>query len=698
MKKFKRFVVILVCTLLIFERSVVFSFAQEVETTPTPTPAPTEEPVSQSLVVTATPTATPTETPSEATITDSASVTNNVDSTANTGQNVIVVVTPTSTPMVTPEGLEPTPEVSPTVSLTPTPEPTSLPEESASSTPFSTSSPTPIPQIETGDVLTVANVENEVNTNTVNSEFVNHTLNIYLSDEAHDIDLNLLSQNVIVKVFGQDENFGEVVSVAAYSIDNFAYVENNIAADANTGGNNIEGAQAGEIVTGDAYSAISLLNKVNTNIVNSRVHVVTINIFGSLTGNIILPDSSRPPSEPCCPATLIAENSAIVVNNISSEANSGENTVTALENKAEIITGNAKSVVNVYNLINTNIVNSYFNHFKVNNMGEWAGSFLGWNKSAEELKTEQICDNCNNNLVLGSSAEVINEVASRANTGKNSVSGEEGKIKTGNAFSSTSIINLINTNIINSSGFVGFINIFGRLIGDIGGTEMFPDLSPEPSAEPASEPEPEVAPETQTQNSPQKEAGGKLEVVHKTNVGTHVLPGDTVTFFVKTKNPGTGIVYGTKLTIELLKNGKSYGGAVFNLGDIKPGKAVNLTTGLVLSKNAKGGEYTARVSAAGVVGPDDGQIFASSESKFLLLASTPIVSGVSASENLPPVTTPQILGDTAPTPAFDAYKWLKLYFYLLGSYLVAKSYQKRNEFVLPVVRKVRAFALHLFSL
>ncbi|KKU10299.1 MAG: hypothetical protein UX13_C0015G0008 [Candidatus Woesebacteria bacterium GW2011_GWB1_45_5] len=378
-------------------------------------------------------------------------------------------------------------------------------------------------------------MDNEVNTNIVNSEFINHTLNIYLSDGVGDVDLNLLAQNAVAKVYGEDQNLGETVSVTAYSIDNFAYVENNIEAEADTGGNEIDSSGEGEISTGNAYSSTSVLNKVNTNVVNSQIHIITINIFGSLTGNIILPSSGGLSQEGCCQASIVSENVAIVVNNVSGQANTGQNQIVSSGGEAEIETGNAKVAVNVYNLVNTNIVNSYFNYFEINNMGEWSGSFLGWNEN-QAPPQNQSCDGCTGDLSLGNSAEVVNNVSSSANTGENSINGGGAKIKTGNAYAGISIVNLVNTNIINSVGFIGFINIFGRLLGDVGGSQYFSESIEIPEE---TEDVTEVQASQESQEPSQKESGGTLEVSHSHNVGTHVLPGDTVTFFAKVKNPGT---------------------------------------------------------------------------------------------------------------------------------------------------------------
>ena len=153
------------------------------------------------------------------------------------------------------------------------------------------------------------------------------------------------------------------------------------------------------------------------------------------------------------------------------------------------------------------------------------------------------------------------------------------------------------------------------------------------------------------------------------------------------------------MTIELFKGGVSYGGASYNLGDIKPQKLAKLTTGLVLSRDAKGGVYTAKVSVMGNVGPDNSQISALSESTFLILGNNNVadlVGSVLASDDSP--SDPEIMGaGTITSSGFDAENTIGTYLYLLAFYMIARTYQKR-DLIIPAARKFKSFALHLFSL
>lgn len=572
---------------------------------PTPTPVP-DETVSQNSEPSVSPTPIP-----DLDINNEAEVVNEIASTANTGENLIEGPTPT-------------------LSLEPTSEPETI-----------TPSPTPSPAIiNTGDAVSIVEAENSVNSTQVNSQVINQTLNIFVPQNG-DINLAAVSFFVANTVFSQNNN-EPVINVSVIDNQNFTYLSNDIVSSANTGDNTINGAQEAVITTGNAYSVVSLLNQVNTTFIGSTLHLVTINIFGTVNGNILLPEFDGSQVS-CCGEAVQIESSAQVSNNVNSEAVSGQNSIITSDS-AGIVTGDAASAVNVVNIINTNFINVVFSQLFINTFGSWTGDFLGWdnlgfltgggNLSLETTNTAGSpgdgggCLGCPDEVSVGNEAKVTNNVSSTANTGGNLVNGGEATIKTGKAYSAISVINFVNSSIINSLGFFGFINIFGFLDGDIGGASMF-------ASDQVTEPEPTSGSKTEAASSQSeekpfvREEGGLLQVSLNDNIGTHVLPGDTITFFAKVKNPGTAKVYDTKLKISLIKDGVDMGGGIFKIGDIEAGKGFKVTTGLVLSKEAKMGNYIAYAQAWGLVGPADTEISAFGETAFLI-GSTGYVSRVPA--------------------------------------------------------------------
>ncbi len=239
-----------------------------------------------------------------------------------------------------------------------------------------------------------------------------------------------------------------------------------------------------------------------------------------------------------------------------------------------------------------------------------------------------------------------------------------GTITTGNAVSAVSLTNLVNTVLYRTTAFFGFINIFGTWNGNVGDAASLAAASSDPPADP------EIAQASMVStNAGAQDSGGQLSVTNSNNVGAFVNPGDTVTFFVNIKNPGTGHVYNASLYLHLLKDGKDVGGQTFPLGTIDPGHGYNVTTGFVLSKMTPGGVYTARAMVSGNVGPSNDSISSFSDSAFIVSGS---VLGASSDTGSGPMvvsgsipTKVQVLGTTTRAAADNANILLALLILLL---------------------------------
>ncbi len=664
----------------------------------------------------------------ETEISDEAEVINNVDSEAISGENSINQPSPTPTPILDSPSesskeeseleseLPLSEEVVVEPSVTPTPE-TSLPPENSLKPEISESFPASsggLTTVETAPAISIVEAENSVNSNEINSQVLYQTLNIFIH-QGGGIDLAATPLAIAANVFEQKNN-QPVINVLAIDNQNFAYLSNDVVSFANSGGNTAENTGKAVINTGDAYSVVSLLNKVNTTIVDSVIHVVTINIFGVVDGDIILPELSSEKGG-CegnnCGEIIKIENKATVNNNINSLAISGQNSIST-SGEASITTGEAASVVNLANIVNTNLLGVTFRYLFINTFGSWLGNFLGWDIFGPEVGGGSLafnsinsgngnsdsCFSCVNQAEVKNEAEVINNISSTANTGGNTIKNNEGgTISSGNAYSVVSLINLVNTSIINSLGFFGFVNIFGLLNGDIGGASLFKmgedsDVFLNSEEEMENIQEEEILEEgvfsAQESGSVVRSEGGLLEISQSNNVGTHVLPGDTVTFFIRVKNPGTGPVYEANLKLNLLNNnGTDVGGVVFNLGNIDPGRGFRINTGLVLSKNAKSDLYVARAVVTGYVGPDNKLISASADSSFRVrgLDFEPLLSGIYKEVQAAEISPGETLGENKCLKDEDVLPYVLL-FLLSSLWLVDKS--RKIRIILPNNRKNEA--------
>lgn len=658
-----------VALLMFYTFSPVLTYAQTVTDTPTPTPDPS--------------TVTPTPTPDPSTITPTP--------------------TDTLTPTPDPSAVTPTPDPS-TVTPTPTPDPSSSTTTASNSADLTNavdsgaitgdntasgsattnsdssggSSGSGGSSTQTGDAASLVNAQNSVNSTAVNSNVVDQTINIYVTQNG---DLNLSDPFAVASNAIQAHPNDPVINVAFTNINNYVYLSNTINSLADTGNNTANGSAT--INTGNAYSVVNLLNQVNFTVLNSQIHIVTINIFGTLNGNIILPDPVNT-STNCsgCGVNIVASNSGDLTNNINATANTGSNTATG---SATITTGDATSISNILNLLNTNIFGSNAQVLFINVLGNWLGNFIGWGNLSPESGGGNLtffnlgpaasgtsgCSACTGNLNLNNFASILNTINSSANTGDNSLTGK-GSITTGNAYSAVSLINFINSNFINSFGFFGFINIFGNWNGDIGGLSNFLALN-NSGGDNSQSNTPQVASSDSTGTSPQ-EQGGLLNVTQTNNVGNFVLPGDTVTFSIKVKNTGTGRVYGTKLSLFLIYQGQNAGGTTYNLGDITGGSGRSITTGFVLSKDAPPGLYIARAVATGNVGPNSGSVTSFSDSSFTVFGS-PIIT------TQPPKTA--VLGTNSKTfsnrsAASEDALYLTLIILLTFAYVSMRLVRKRK--------------------
>ncbi len=144
---------------------------------------------------------------------------------------------------------------------------------------------------------------------------------------------------------------------------------------------------------------------------------------------------------------------------------------------ATITTGDAYASANVVNVVNTNIVDS-------DGLMYFLDLFFGTSDLDlrelftvyDEPSVGSTCtfDTCPEgdvtlNVVNTNTAHITNEVIVRADTGGNSATAENGdaSISTGDAYASANVVNVVNTNIVDSNYLLVAINSFGDFVNDI---------------------------------------------------------------------------------------------------------------------------------------------------------------------------------------------------------------------------------------
>lgn len=429
---------------------------------------------------------------------------------------------PTSLPIssdASPTPLEPpiTPTVSPTVSLTPTPEQTTITTGSVTNTTTVTTTKnvneetmetkqvkttqennadvvTHIEQANTTGSNTIANsgnatiVTGDANVSATTITSVNTTMNdVKVSEfnvmDTHRGDIILsadtLQQHCIMGCSGR-----EATQSATITQNNSVTMDNSFNLSANTGSNSsgfINGNST--ITTGNVNIFANALFFANNNFANDVI-VSTINIYGKLTGDIILPEFTSgditPQRDKFNPESQ--QNDAMIINNLVIDANTGGNEANGNKDAASLTTGDITVSANVLNVVNNNSSNGGWWFVLINNAGDWVGKLIGSDTNtvaASEGTAFTFNDEKSvNSIAQHNAASVENTMSISANTGNNTTHDTSGDttIITGNITIITSMINFVNNNFTGTGPIIfTIINIFD--LGEWQGNFYDPDHS-----------------------------------------------------------------------------------------------------------------------------------------------------------------------------------------------------------------------------
>lgn len=226
------------------------------------------------------------------------------------------------------------------------------------------------------------------------------------------------------------------------------------------------------IATDTAIAETALENVVNTN------EVQTSSSTPQQIEEVSEPiEEDVPAEEETASSTPVSldislESEAEVSNEATTTADTGNNETAGDDSAIE--TGDAYAGANVLNVVNTNIINSYGLFYLLNTFFGISGNIDV--RDFENASTTSLgsCDTgCSAQLTpssetisASSTASISNSVLVRANTGENSTGGD-GTIDTGNAYAGANIINVANTNIIDSNYLLFTFNNFGGWNGDL---------------------------------------------------------------------------------------------------------------------------------------------------------------------------------------------------------------------------------------
>lgn len=270
------------------------------------------------------------------------------------------------------------------------------------------------------------------------------------------------------------------------------------------------------IMTGDADVAATLVNLLNTTVINGNLWVSVADIFGNLEGDIYLPDFAAylptlfggsltvdagneltgSGSENAIDVTIDDQelttiaNDATVNTTVTAEAITGQNEANANTGGAQVTTGEAAVSASNITVANTTVEGGTWGLVIVNAFNRWLGFLVGDAGQVRALSTEEtireiearnsvtgadsdntiaIDDSTLRETEVTNSGEITNDVTARAITGQNEATRNTGQavIDTGEANVQATAVNIVNTTVKDGSLFIAVVNIFGDWLGDL---------------------------------------------------------------------------------------------------------------------------------------------------------------------------------------------------------------------------------------
>ena len=359
-------------------------------------------------------------------------------------------------------------------------------------------------EIQTGTSIAQTDQANIVNTNVLGSNFDFFVLPI-VTDQNGDIDLNELWKQLQQKIAEQSAGIDGSANLLILNT-NEAYVDLTAVASAVSGQNSATDNGGNAVIqTGDSIASANIFNLVNLNIVGSNFLFGVINIFGSLTGNIIVPSPYRfleylAQNNFFGQSDIVNQNYALMNSNVAATADSGSNQ--QIDEKVQSLqTGEAYSYASSINFANLNLLMSNWYFLLLNNFGIWSGTVDSWENPASSspqadasasyelggpsepaVEGQSIANESNTSVLNKNTVEVNADVSASAISGQNQTLGNLiSFIKTGKSIAIANLFNFLNTNIIGSNFFMPIINLFGSWKGNL--VFAYPNLQVEMSAD-----------------------------------------------------------------------------------------------------------------------------------------------------------------------------------------------------------------------
>ncbi len=353
-----------------------------------------------------------------------------------------------------------------------------------------------------GDATVSATVMNVVNSSIATSG--NQKITTFTQDIMGDVKGDILLYPLLLKAMleaeaNKDAGTTHTPDIATtINANTNAAIQNDINLAAKSGTAVVDSnTTGGNATSGSATAMANVVNILNSMIAAQQSFIGTINIYGSLEGDILLAPDFIP--------QLLASNSngvgdesdlklskqdtTNIVNNITAVAGSGAASVLGNTSAGSATSGDADSNVVIFNVSGHEVVAENSMLVFVNVMGKWVGmimdapgataAMLGSGVTKNEKYAPNLTVNATSNHgitnTIAVSAESGDAIVSNNTTGGNAVSGQ--------AKAMANIANISNSSV-SLSGWMNlwFINIAGDWYGDLGNNTPYGDIASPPPA------------------------------------------------------------------------------------------------------------------------------------------------------------------------------------------------------------------------
>jgi hypothetical protein len=242
----------------------------------------------------------------------------------------------------------------------------------------------------------------------------------------------------------------------------------------------MDNGTGGNATSGNATTEADIINTIQDLVSSQGAFLGVININGNLNGNIELPESvvnallTPTQTGDTAAGNATATNNFNINNNVTLTAISGTAAVTNNGTGGNATSGNASTVLNTCNLINSQIVGGNLLLVFVNVMGHWYGALLGEPTGSTSAEigggiTQDTVSPTSQTTATNTST-INNTVDLTSITGSATVAnnGVGGNATTGTATAIADITNILGSQI-NLSGWLGIliINVFGTWNGSL---------------------------------------------------------------------------------------------------------------------------------------------------------------------------------------------------------------------------------------